>query len=260
MNVSIWAQRLVQPGNQSAYVIFTLCFCLVLGTSECPEHRHQAQTWKTALSSLSPLCSYMAWSRAGIVDSLSMALTHLQGNVSPLHPSSFTFSPLSKFTSVMLFFSVQDNWREQAALYDVCCCCGRWPCRVSWVRASGRSKAEVASVVTELNCHPFVIMLSSLLCFWSVLKQSGCSMFPVIVVICFALFSLCQSHIFSAWFWAQTHTKEKNAHCVYKYLGDGLIVGGPLCLWSGENAARGTGLCPVSPKPLTLTCSSFISS
>lgn len=76
----------------------------------------------------------LAWSRAGTVDSFSLAWTHFQGDVSPLR-LLLRFLLLSlKFTSVMLFLSVQDKWREWAALCDVCCCCGRWPRRASWVR------------------------------------------------------------------------------------------------------------------------------
>lgn len=104
--------------------------------SECPAHRHQAYTWKTTLSSLQylPFVLTLAWSRAGIVDSFSLAWTHFQGNVSPLRLLLHFLLLFQKLTSVIIFFSVQDKWRERAALCDVCGCCGRWPRRVSWVR------------------------------------------------------------------------------------------------------------------------------
>lgn len=87
-----------------------------------------------------PFVLTLAWSRAGTVDSFSLAWTHFQGDVSPLYLLlHFLFLAL-KCTFVKLFFSVQDEWSEWAVLCDVCCCFGRWPRRVSWVRVKSFRK------------------------------------------------------------------------------------------------------------------------
>lgn len=168
-----------------------------------------------------------------------------------------------KCTSIMFFFSVQDKWRERATLCDVCCCCGRWPCRASWVRVKsfgkdwGRGGQCGYRIKLSSLCHYVFLPALFLKCpetKWLLYISCNCS-----YLLCFVQL-VPKPHFFSTWFWARNHTKEKNAHGVCKYLLDGLIVGGPLCLWWGENAARGAGLCPVSFEPLTIICNTFISS
>lgn len=84
----------------------------------------------------------LAWSRVGIVDFFSLPWAHFQGDDPPLRLLLHFLLISLKFTPVMLFFSVQDKWREGAALCDAWGCCKRWPRRVSWVREKSSGKEQ----------------------------------------------------------------------------------------------------------------------